>query len=112
SCGLVVGKIGPVDLMRSHRLAKLVRVPPSTAAALAVTMTLHRTDDRPMASLPLASLRSTPLGNLKLRAERMAAQLHACPAISSAQTAELPAGASSSGLREQPSWGVQLSFKA
>ena len=110
SCGLVVGKRRLIDAMRHHPLGPLVRLHPSMVAALAVTLTLWKVAERQAGALPILALRSTPLENLRLRAERITAQLEPLAPVASAKAVALEAGPTPWGVRELASHGVQIAL--
>ncbi len=110
SCGLAVGGRKWIAAMRAHPLAPLLKLHPSLVAALGMTLTLHRTTSGVAGGLPIVALRSTPLENLRLRAERIAAQLAALTTIAEAKAVALESGPSTSGTRELASFGVHVKF--
>jgi L-seryl-tRNA(Ser) seleniumtransferase len=65
-----------------------MRVDKITLAALVATLRLYRDPVELKRSLPLLSLLSTPIANLKNRAERLAPQLAAANSIKEAETVE------------------------
>src|SRR5207247_9061308 len=72
------------QILKAPRM-RAVRVDKLTLAALAATLRHYRDPEEAERSIPLLSLLSTPVDNLKNRAERLAPQLAACPAIGSAE---------------------------
>lgn len=84
-CGIILGRHDLVDKIVKHPLARALRVDKITLAALAATLRLYRDPEQLEQQLPLLTLLSTPVENLKNRAARLAPQLAATPAI---QTAE------------------------
>jgi L-seryl-tRNA(Ser) seleniumtransferase len=87
-CGIIVGRKALIDKISRHPLARAVRVDKLTLAALSATLRLHRDQAEAMRSVPLLMLLSAPLANLKNRAERLAPQLAAVPAIREAEPIE------------------------
>ena len=81
-CGIIVGRRALIQKILEHPLMRALRVDKLTLAALAATLQLY--DDPTMAerSVPLLSLLSTPLENLKNRAERLSPQLSATGFVS------------------------------
>lgn len=84
-CGIVAGRKSMVQQVLKHPRMRAVRVDKITLAALAATLRHYRDLEEAERSIPLLSLLSTPIDNLKNRAERLAPQLAACPAIASAE---------------------------
>ncbi|HVX62632.1 MAG TPA: L-seryl-tRNA(Sec) selenium transferase [Pirellulales bacterium] len=85
-CGIIVGKREHVDAMSRHPLARALRVDKLTLAALAATLRIYRNPERAKQSIPLLQFLSTPVENLKSRAERLAPQMAECGAIAEAAT--------------------------
>ena len=84
-CGMVVGRQERIESLRRHPLMRAFRVGKLTLAALEATLTLYRRPATAEQEIPLLSLVSTSTANLQHRAERLAPQLAACPAIRSAE---------------------------
>jgi len=85
--GIILGRRALVEKIRGHALARALRVDKMTLAALAATLRLYQDPETVEQSIPLLMLLSTPLENLRQRAERLAPQLAAEPAIDSADVA-------------------------
>lgn len=83
-CGIIVGRREPIEKITTHPLMRAVRVDKITLAALAATLRLYRDAETLEQTLPLLSLLSTPIENLKNRAERLAPQLAAATVIAEA----------------------------
>jgi L-seryl-tRNA(Ser) seleniumtransferase len=83
--GIIVGKRSWVDAISRHPLARALRVDKLTLAALAATLRLYRDPEHAKRSIPLLQFLSTPIDNLKGRAERLAPQMAACRAIAKAE---------------------------
>jgi len=109
-CGVIVGKKPLVERIAKHPLTRALRVDKITLAAIMETLRLHR--DRSVAeqSLPLMSLLTTAVTNLKNRAERIAPQLAAASAIKSAEPIEsfTYLGGGSIPTQQIPTWCVAL----
>jgi L-seryl-tRNA(Ser) seleniumtransferase len=84
-CGIVIGRKALIDRMRNHPLTRALRVDKITLAALAATLRLHRDPDKARQEVPLLSLLATSVENLRNRAERLAPQMAAAPAIAAAE---------------------------
>jgi L-seryl-tRNA(Ser) seleniumtransferase len=76
-CGVIVGRRSLVQKIQRHPLMRALRVDKLTLTALAATLRLYQNPERAECSIPLLSLLSTPLENLRQRAERVAPQLAA-----------------------------------
>jgi L-seryl-tRNA(Ser) seleniumtransferase len=87
-CGIVVGKRRLIDCITQHPMARALRVDKITLAALAATLRLLRDPQQAAAQIPLLQLLSTPVENLKIRAERIATQLQATEAVATAEAVE------------------------
>jgi L-seryl-tRNA(Ser) seleniumtransferase len=87
-CGVIVGRRELVEKVARHPFTRALRVDKLTLAALAATLRLYRDPQQAKLRIPLLQLLSTPLDNLRLRAERMAPQMAASPAIASANAVD------------------------
>lgn len=84
-CGVILGKRDLIQRVAKHPLARALRVDKITLASLAATLQLYKDPDQAEQNIPLLTLLSTPLENLKNRAERLAPQLADAPPIASAE---------------------------
>ncbi|MCH2123427.1 MAG: L-seryl-tRNA(Sec) selenium transferase [Pirellulaceae bacterium] len=84
-CGIIVGRKALIKQVATHPLMRAFRVDKVTLAALAATLRLYQEQEIAEERVPLLSLLSTPIENLKNRAERLAPQLAALPSIQSAE---------------------------
>jgi L-seryl-tRNA(Ser) seleniumtransferase len=109
-CGIVLGRQWLVEQVARHPLAQALRVDKLTLAALAATLRLYQEPAAARQEIPLLQLLSTSPVNLKNRAERLAPQIAACPAVAGAE----PVAAStylegvSIPARELPTWCIAL----
>jgi L-seryl-tRNA(Ser) seleniumtransferase len=76
-CGIIVGRRTWIEAIMQHPLMRALRVDKLTLAGLAATLRLYQDLELAERSIPLLSLLSTPLENLRQRAERLAPQLAA-----------------------------------
>lgn len=90
-CCMVFGKQSLVDAMVATPLAQAFAPDAHQAAMLAATLELLADEERVPNKVPILSLISTPLENLRSRANRLAPQIAASPAIESAEVIELSA---------------------
>ncbi|MCU0958847.1 MAG: L-seryl-tRNA(Sec) selenium transferase [Pirellulaceae bacterium] len=109
-CGIIVGQRACIDAIVRHPLARALRVDKLTLAALAATLRLYRDPDTVEEKIPLLTLLSTSVDNLQLRAERLAPQLAACPAIAAAtpRSDTTYLGGGSVPTQQIPTWCVAL----
>jgi L-seryl-tRNA(Ser) seleniumtransferase len=77
ACGIIVGRRSLIGRVIEHPLMSATRVDKLTLAALAATLRLYQDPALAERSIPLLSLLSTPLENLRQRAERIAPQIAA-----------------------------------
>jgi L-seryl-tRNA(Ser) seleniumtransferase len=109
-CGIIVGRKPIIQKIAKHPMMRALRVDKITLAALAATLRLYRDVTQAERSVPLLSLLSTPIENLKNRAERLAPQLAAAPAIAEAVPVEDEAflGGGSVPTQRIATWCVAL----
>jgi len=109
-CGIILGRKELVKQIVQHPLTRALRVDKLTLAALLETLRLHQDREAAERSLPLLSLLSTSVANLQQRAQRLAPQLAACPAIKSAEAVESQGylGGGSVPSQSLPGWAVAL----
>ena len=87
-CGIIVGTWETVEAIKRHPLARALRVDKVTLAALDATLQLYLDPEKAEQRLPLLRLLSTPLENLRFRAEQMAPQIAATEGVASAEVVE------------------------
>jgi L-seryl-tRNA(Ser) seleniumtransferase len=112
-CGIIAGKKTFVQMAAAHPMARAMRVDKLTLAALAATLRLYRDENVAENAIPLLTLLSTPLENLKLRAERLAAQMAATKNVASAEAVlgEACLGGGSLPGQHIPTWCIALTPK-
>lgn len=110
ACGIVVGRRSAIDRLAQHPLLPILQANKLTLAALQATLKLY--DDLATAeqSIPLLSLLSTPLENLRNRAERLAPQMVAAGVIAEALAVEGKATLGGDSLPDHqiPTWCIAL----
>ncbi len=84
-CGIIVGRRSLIQKIIKHPLMRALRVDKMTLAALAATLRLYGDPEVAQRRVPLLALLSTPLENLKGRAERLAPQIAATGAVAKAE---------------------------
>ncbi|HUY91100.1 MAG TPA: L-seryl-tRNA(Sec) selenium transferase [Pirellulales bacterium] len=110
-CGILIGKRSHVETIARHPLTRALRVDKLTLAALAATLRLYRDPEQAKRSIPLLHFLSTPIENLKGRAERLAPQMAACQAIAKAEAVADTTylGGGSVPTQQLATWCVALS---
>lgn len=113
-CGIICGRREPIEAISKHPLMRAFRVDKLTLAALAATLRLYQDLEVAKQSVPLLSLLSTPLDNLKNRAERLAPQMAALPAIATAEPVadQTYLGGGSVPTQQIPTWCIALAPRA
>ncbi len=111
--GIILGRKPLVDRITSHPLMRALRVDKMTLAALAATLRLYCDSDIAERAVPLLSLLSTTVENLRNRAERLAPQIAATPAVAHAEamSAVTFLGGGSVPAQEIPTWCVAITPK-
>ncbi|MFH1265098.1 MAG: L-seryl-tRNA(Sec) selenium transferase, partial [Planctomycetota bacterium] len=108
--GLILGRRALVERIGRHPTARAFRVGKLTRAGLAATLRLYRDPKQARRQIPVLSLLNTSVENLKGRAERLAPQLAATPAVSRAEPIDgvsfLDGG--SSPLCRLPTWCIAI----
>ena len=109
-CGIIVGRRAHIQKIAKHPMMRALRVDKLTLAALAATLRLHRDPQKAENHIPLLQLLTTPIENLKNRAERLAPQLAACDAVDSAEPVEDSAylGGGSVPHQQLATWCIAL----
>ncbi len=73
--GIVVGPADTVDRMTRNPLARALRPDKSTTAALEATLRLYRDPGRALTAIPVLAMLTTPAGDLRRRARRLARKI-------------------------------------
>lgn len=109
ACSIVLGRTEWVEAVRDQPLRMAVRANSLTLAALEATLRLYVGPGGGTAA-PLAALAETSVDNLRNRAERLAPQLAAIPAIAQAApvAGEVLVSSCGWGGRRLASWGIGL----
>jgi L-seryl-tRNA(Ser) seleniumtransferase len=100
--GILVGRAEIIARCRQHPLMRAVRPDKLTLAALEATLALYR--DGAAVAVPTLAMLSTPVDELRERAERLAAHLASAIAVPCLSTV----GGGAMPLAELPSWGIAL----
>jgi L-seryl-tRNA(Ser) seleniumtransferase len=109
-CGIVVGKREAIAQLMAHPLMRALRVGKSTLAALEATLKLYRDPEQAKLQIPLLTLLSASPDNLRLRAERLAAQLLDCDRVAQTEVIESTAqlGGGTVPAQSIPTWCVAI----
>jgi L-seryl-tRNA(Ser) seleniumtransferase len=115
TCGILVGNRDLMQRIAEHPMFATWRLDAPRAAALTATVQSYENTERGAEALPLWQLLTSPVENLRNRAERIAPQLANAPGISSATAVEtrsplsstfaLDGGSASYGIALSPSEG-------
>jgi L-seryl-tRNA(Ser) seleniumtransferase len=109
-CGIIVGRRASIERLAAHPLARALRVDKLALAALEATLRLYADPATARNSIPILRLLSTPLENLKLRAERLAPQLAAIAGIRAVEPIQgtTHVGGGAVPGQQLPTWSVAL----
>ena len=109
-CGIIVGKKEYVQKIIDNPLMRAMRVGKLTLAALQATLKLYQRPKEARLQIPLLRMLSTPLDNLKLRAEKFAGQIKHLEFIRSAvaEESQCMLGGGSIPTQHIPSWTVSI----
>lgn len=109
-CGIVVGDAVLVESIRKHPMTRAMRVDKTTLAGMAATLRLYRDPAKAREAVPFLAMLSTPAENLRLRAERIVAQVESAAAYSlvEAVEGESTLGGGSVPGQYLPTWCVSL----
>ena len=107
-CGIIVGKKKYIDAILANPLMRAMRVGKMTLAALAATLKQYRNLDTAEQSIPLLTMLSAPAANLKMRAEKISAQVSGVGNIGQCKVVESRAmlGGGSLPTQELPSFAI------
>jgi L-seryl-tRNA(Ser) seleniumtransferase len=89
-CGIIVGRKDLIERIERHPLMRAFRVDKLTLAALAATLRLYRDLSTAEQKIPLLTMLSTTMDNLKFRAEKLAAQLQGMQGLQSVEVRQGP----------------------
>ena len=112
-CGIIIGKKKYIEMILSNPLMRAMRVDKMTLAALSATLLIYRDESRARTEIPILRMLSMPKENLKLRAEKVVAQLshlrglELCEAVE----AESMLGGGSLPTQKLSTWCVALTPK-
>ncbi len=109
-CGIIVGKKMYIDAILANPLMRAMRVGKMTLAALSATLKQYRNIDTAEQSIPLLTMLSTPSANLKMRAEKISAQVSGLGNVGQCEVIESRAmlGGGSLPTQELPSFAIAV----
>ena len=112
-CGIIIGKKKYIEMILSNPLMRAMRVDKMTLAALSATLLIYRDESRARTEIPILRMLSMPKENLKLRAEKVVAQLSHLPGLElcEAVEAESMLGGGSLPTQKLSTWCVALTPK-
>ncbi len=113
-CGCIVGRRDLVEKIAKHPMSRALRVDKLTLAALAATLRIYRKPEEAQRKVPLLELLTTPVENLKLRAERLSPQIAAAASVAGAAAVEdvTYLGGGSVPNQELKTWAVAITPRA
>jgi L-seryl-tRNA(Ser) seleniumtransferase len=79
--GIIAGRAALVDQIECDPLMRALRLDKMTLAALEATLRLYLDDAKALAEVPVLRMLATPLDELRMRADRLAAKLHDVPGV-------------------------------
>jgi len=86
--GLIVGDLERIRQIGQHPLMRAMRVDKTVLAALAATLQLHRDADFSLRNVPVLAMMSTPLSDIRQRADAVVQALADAPGIASASAVD------------------------
>ena len=109
-CGIIIGKRVYIDAILKNPLMRAMRVDKITLAALNATLKKYRNVETAEQEIPLLSMLSTPVANLKMRAEKIATQISGVGGVGQCEVIESQAmlGGGSLPTQELPSYCVTV----
>lgn len=112
-CGIIIGKKKYIDTILSNPLMRAMRVDKMTLAALSATLRIYRDEDRARTEIPILRMLSMPEENLKLRAEKVVAQLSHLAELETCEAVEADSmlGGGSLPTQKLSTWCVALTPK-
>jgi L-seryl-tRNA(Ser) seleniumtransferase len=110
-CGILLGRKVLLEKIAGHPMARALGVDKLTLAALAATLAIYRNPEQARLRIPVLRLLGTSVENLKNRAERLAPQIAASPAIGKAEAVSgiTTFGWCSGKSHQVPTWCVAVS---
>ncbi len=109
-CGIIAGDDSWVQQIKKHPMTRAMRVDKLTLAAMAATLRLYRDPAKAQHSIPLLLMLSTPIDNLRLRAQRIAPQIAQSSIVAGATAVEGQSTLGGGTLPTQyvPTWCVAI----
>ena len=110
-CGIIVGKSKWIKTILNNPLMRAMRVDKMTLAALHATLLLYRNQENAMLHVPILRMLSMPIANLKLRADKIAAQITNSAAVADCLVVEEQSmlGGGSLPTQKIPTWCLSIS---
>jgi len=110
-CGIIVGKAKWIKTILNNPLMRAMRVDKMTLAALHATLLLYRNQETAMMHVPILRMLSMPVANLKMRADKIAAQIAGSALVADCEVVEEQSmlGGGSLPTQKIPTWCVSIS---
>ncbi len=111
--GLIAGRKDLIQRIEKDPLMRAFRLDKMTLAALEATLRIYLNEERALREIPALVMLSTPLPELRARAETLANRLRSLDALASVHVAEDEAFVGGGSLPDQrmKSWVVELSAR-
>jgi L-seryl-tRNA(Ser) seleniumtransferase len=106
--GCMVGDAEVVARLRANPLCRAFRVDKGTLAALEATLRLYRDPETVRARVPVLRMLTTPVDDLRERAERLSARLVGAGVAARAAASEAVVGGGTFPGHVLPSWAVRV----
>lgn len=109
-CGIIIGKRKYIDRVLKNSLMRAMRVDKMTLAALAATLRLYRNQDTAEQEVPILTMLSMPVENLRVRAEKVVQQIQNEPWVQTCDATESQSmlGGGSLPTQKIPTWCVAI----
>lgn len=107
--GIIAGRKALIDRIKSHPMARAVRIDKLSLSALIATLELYRAPNQPFERIPVLRKLAEPIDLIRLRAENLATAMNT---ISGLETKIIPtkarAGGGSLPQQDLPSFAVEI----
>ena len=109
-CGIIIGKSKWIKKILANPLMRAMRVDKMTLAALQATLLLYRDPETVLTQVPILRMLSMPIENLKLRADKIAAQIVASEFVEKCDVVESQSmlGGGSVPTQKIPTWCIGI----
>jgi L-seryl-tRNA(Ser) seleniumtransferase len=111
-CGILVGRRALLERMRRNPLCRALRVDKLTLAALEATLRLYLEPERARTEIPALAMLTTPLPQLRVRAEALAERCRAAGLRAGTEDGTSAVGGGASPGAVVPTWLVHIAGAA